>query len=510
MPPADNLGFVTDYGAHFFPSKAAVVDDEATVSYEQLDRRADQVANALRSTGVGLGDRVALLFANEHRFVEAFLGVMRAGAVAVPVNVRLGYDGIRFVVEDSGARLLLVGRSLAELGERLAADCPAVALRLTVGASGESDYDRWREAADPTRPQSTVTGDDVCMQPYTSGSTGRPKGVLLHHRGQLANSDVMARVLLVRPDDRALVAVPLFHANAMCGALLPCLTAGGSISILPSFDPARMAAAIEEHRCTFLTGVPAMYQLLLSSGALDGRDTSSVRFMLCGSAPASTHLLGRLAEAFPGADVVDSYGLTEGGPVVTVTPRWGIRKQGSIGLPLPGVHVRVVDEAGTDVGVDEPGELWVKSPGAALGYHNRPDVTAARFTEDGWLRTGDLVRRDGDDVLWFLGRGDDMINCAGENVYPREVETLLREHPAVSDAVVVPVPHEIKGQVPVAFVVPLRGVVDEETLKAFCLERGAAYAHPRRVFVIDELPLAGTGKVDRLRLTREAETLARA
>jgi acyl-CoA synthetase (AMP-forming)/AMP-acid ligase II len=200
-------------------------------------------------------------------------------------------------------------------------------------------------------------------------------------------------------------------------------------------------------------------------------------------------------------DVVESYGLTEGGANV-VTPRWGIKKLGSTGLPVPGVEIRVVDvdDASRDCEPGQVGELWSRSPANALGYLKDPSTTAAKFTPDGWLKTGDLVRRDDEGYVYIAGRKDDMINCGGENVYPKEVETILLQHPAVADVCVVPAAHPVKGQAPVAWVVARDGSVSEQELKEFFLERGPAYAHPRRVFFIDKLPLSSTNKLDRSKL----------
>jgi long-chain acyl-CoA synthetase len=506
-----NLGHLTDYGLAFFADAVALTDGDVTLTYAALDERANRVANGLAHLGVEHGERVALLFPNEFRYVEALLGAMRAGAVAVPVNVRLGWDSLRHVVADSGARVLVASHAFADSARRLADDCPAIAHTVVANArDGDGlDYDTWLEDADASRRTGhDVAPDDLCMQPYTSGSTGRPKGVLLHHAGQVHNAEMMRRVLMVTSGDRALVSVPLFHANAMSGALLPFLMSGASVVILPGFDAADVVAAIARERCTYMTGVPATYTLLLAhlrQGVT--HDVSSMRFLACGSAPVSEQLLRELNEAFGGVEVIEAYGLTEGGPVVSSNPRWGVRKLGSTGLPLPDVTVQIVDDDGAPLGPGQVGELWVKSPGAARGYHNLPAVTAEKRTTDGWLRTGDVMRMDTDGYLYFKGRRDDMINSGGENVYPKEVEDILRAHPAVAEVCVVPVPHQVKGAVPVAFVVCSDPAPTEAELKEFFLARGPAYAHPRRVFALGSLPLSGTGKVDRAGLTRQAGEL---
>jgi long-chain acyl-CoA synthetase len=515
----ENLGYLPELGFRLSPRKTAIIQGEVSLTFADLEAR----SNGLLGLGIGPGDRVALLFPNAYQYVESLLGTMRAGAVAVPVNIRLGYDSLRHVIRDSDARVIVAAGDLTELAERLAEDAPTVetlvvvvggprrALQAIDRAPRALDYETWLVGASAERPEVRTAPDDLCMLPYTSGSTGLPKGVRLHHYGQVHNADAMRRIYLLGPDERAVVAVPLYHANGLCGALLPFLMAGGSVVILPGFDGVAVIEAIDRHRCTYTTGVPAMYKLILREReALARCDLSSIRFAACGSAPVPAELMRQLGETFPGAAIVESYGLTEGGPVVAVSPRWGIRKPNSTGLLLPDVEARIVAEDGqSELGPDQVGELWVRGPGNALGYHKLPEVTAARFTPDGWLRTGDLMKVDSDGYYYFLGRRDDMINCGGENVYPKEVETILIQHPNVADACVVGAPHDVKGEAPVAFVVPRDpALADPDELKRFFLARGPAYAHPRTITFLDRLPLTGAGKLDRTALAKQARQLA--
>jgi acyl-CoA synthetase (AMP-forming)/AMP-acid ligase II len=284
----------------------------------------------------------------------------------------------------------------------------------------------------------------------------------------------------------------------------PFLLAGGSLVILPGFDPVEVIRAIDRYRVTYLTGVPAMYRLILNEkDTLARHDVSSVRFAVCGSAEVPDELLGEFQRIF-GAPIAESYGLTEGGPVPIVNTRWGLKKRGSCGRAFPGSDVRLADDAGGDVADGEVGELWTRNPGLAAGYWKLPEVTAAKF-RGGWLRTGDLMRRDGDGYYYFVGRKDDMINVAGENVYPKEVEDILLRHPNLRDACVVPARHDVKGVVPVAFVVEREpGRTTEEEVKQFFFQHGAPYAHPRRITFLEALPLGGTGKLDRAALRARA------
>jgi long-chain acyl-CoA synthetase len=499
----DTLGHLFDVPLRLTPGAVAVIQDDTTLTYRQLDARASRMANLLAALGVGEGDRVALMFGNDWRFLEAFFGPMRLGAVTVPLNIRMGDEALAYVLEDAEARVLVAGRDQAERARRLTGRLAGLAHLVADGPGG--DYEDRMRAASPQLVRRRLDPDAVCMQPYTSGSTGKPKGVLLAHRGQVWNADVLRKMACLDHTERALVAVPLYHKNAMIGAVKPFLLCGGSLVILPGFDPVAMIRAIDAHRCTYLTGVPAMYKLMLAeTEALAKHDVGSIRYALCGSAEVPEELLVEFRRVF-GAPIAESYGLTEGGPVPCANPRYGLKKRGSCGVDVPQAENGVVRPDGTDCDADEVGELVCRNPGVARGYWKLPEVTAAKI-RDGWLHTGDLMRRDGDGYYYFVGRKDDMINVAGENVYPKEVEDILLRHPALKDACVVPAPHATKGWAPVAYVVardPARAP-SEDAVKRFFLERGAPYAHPRRVMFLERLPLGGTGKLDRATLKRLA------
>ncbi len=502
----DNLGYLFETALALTPSKPAVFQGETVLTFADLGARCNRMANALAGLGVSAGERVALLFNNDHRFLETLFGVMRLGAVAVPLNIRMGDEALRYVTEDSEAGVMVAAAAVAERGRMLAAQIPAIKHLMADGPAGEGAlaYEALLAAAWPTLPGRATGFDEICMQPYTSGSTGKPKGVLLTHGGQIWNTDVLRKAILADDTERALIAVPLYHKNAMAGAVKPFLLAGGSLVILPGFDALEVVRAIDRYQVTYLTGVPAMYKMILAEKeALARHAVSSVRYAVCGSAEVPDELLQEFRRVF-GAPIAESYGLTEGGPVPVTNTRWGLKKRGSCGLPFPGCDVRLVDEAGRDVGPDEVGELLTRNPGLARGYWKLPEATAKKF-RDGWLHTGDLMRRDADGYYYFVGRQDDMINVAGENVYPKEVEDILLQHPNLRDACVVPAPHDVKGVVPIAFVVAREaGRTTEDEVRRFFLERGAPYAHPRRVVFLDALPLGGTGKIDRAALKARA------
>jgi long-chain acyl-CoA synthetase len=499
VPYPATLAQLIDVPAECAPERTALIDASNSWTYRDLDLRANQIANGLLEHGSTTGTRIAVLIGNEGRYIETLLGIWRAGAIAVIPNTRLSPEQIAGQVSHSNARIVLASHELADTASMIAARNSEV---LTIAGAS---YDHWRVSQEVTRPDIIIPVDEICLQSYTSGSTGEPKGALLTHSGQLHNARTVAKVDLLCETDRAVISAPVFHAGTMAAAVLPVLLVGGSLVILPKFAPKAVAESIAHYRCTFMTGVPSMYSAMLRDKSFESFDVRSLQFLNCGSAPVTVDLIQRLESVLPGVPVLEGYGLTEGGPVVTKSPRFGPKRTGSIGMPLPGVAVRIVDARQRSVRTGEVGELVVRSPGAAVGYHNNSSAFAARLTDDGWLRTGDLAYADSDGFLYYRGRLDDMMNVSGENVYPQAVETLIREYPGIDDVAVVPAPHSIKGQIPVAFVVVSSSLqFDARELQQFCLENGPSYAYPRNVVVLDTLPVGSTGKIDRRRLAEEA------
>jgi long-chain acyl-CoA synthetase len=500
-----NIGRLIDDAVTLTPDRPALVAGDVSLTYRELAERAARVAAGLRGLGVRPGDVVALALGNDWRFVECVLGTARVGAVSLLVNVKLGGDTLAYIADHSDARVVVATEALAERADALRAGGAAVEHVVAVGELHDAlPYAEVFRAADPDRRVADVSPDALALLMYTSGSTGKPKGVMLSHSNTWWQARSSARTFLLDSHDRALIMGPLYHANALWAGMLPMLHVGGGLVVLEDFDPAAALAAIDRHAVTYTSGTPSMFSLLLAEAERGAYDGSSLEVLMCGSAPVPEELMARLVERF-GCEICETYGLTEGGANV-ISPRWGIKKLGSTGLPVPDVEIKVCDpeDPASELGPGAIGELWTRSPANALGYLKQPDVTAARFTPDGWLRTGDLVRRDDEGYVFFCGRTDDMISVGGENVYPKEVETVLLEHPAVEDVAVVPAAHPVKGQAPVAWVV-LRpgGEATEDELRRFSLDRGPAYAHPRRVFFVDSLPLSGTNKLDRARLERE-------
>ncbi len=509
-PSAGNLGYWCSAWAARFPDKVALIDlsrdPPRETTYAELERRLDRVAATLTRLGLKSGDRFAMSIGNRIEFVEIMFGAMRAGIVPVPLNTKLGPDTLRYVIEDSGcagaAVELATNPHVAGIVDSLGLDVP---LLLDGAAAGWLGYeDALAESRTDFGPP--PLGDDhLAFLPYTSGSTGKPKGVALTHAGQYWWIGCLHKYWPTPAESRALAAVPLYHKNAMAGAIKPMLSAGGSVVLLPNFEPRRFLKALAGYRCTHAGGVPAVFTLLLQERDLiESLDFSALRGLKIGSAPTPKELLDAVEAAF-GVPASESYGLTEGGPVMIGPPLDGRpTPHGSCGVAWPEGEVKLVGPDGQES--PSHGELWVRNPGVTPGYYRLPEVDRQRIS-DGWLKTGDVFDRDAQGFFYFRGRTDDMFNSGGENVYPLEVENVLLKHPGVAEVSVVPVPHRIKGEVPVAMVVKAKGAeISEDELKQFCLANAPAYAHPRLIDFVAELPLNGPGKIDRKvvqRLMRE-------
>jgi len=477
--------------------RLAVIDLSAAArhwSYADLDAAADGFAACLARSSLPTDARVAILAENCAEYLVAYMGTMRAGCVSVPVNQRLPVDTVRYILSDCAAQLAIVDAAREAL-------LPEALPRKVMRSAGAA-------ALDPPAPAPTVRAPRRAPPPtgeilYTSGSTGRPKGVALSHAGQL-----WALSVHVGPTpmsgERSLIVAPLYHMNGLFNVSV-CLLNAIEVVLMPRFEVTAYLRAVAEYRCTHLSGIPTMFALMARQRELvTGLDLSSVQAVSIGSAPLTEALVARVQEIFPRAVISNGYGTTEAGPsIFEEHPRGLPRPLLALGYPLPDVEVRLVGAA------DDEGVLQVRTPAMFSEYLNLPEVTAAKV-RDGWYDTGDVMRRDRQGFYYFTGRADDMFVCGGENVYPGEIEKMLERHPAVLQAAVVPVPDEIKGEIPIAFVVLKDRNLPLEELKRFSLEAGPAFSHPRAFVVVDELPVATTHKLDKRPLMAQALEAARA
>jgi malonyl-CoA/methylmalonyl-CoA synthetase len=452
------------------PDAPALDIDGVAATHGELDARAARVGGFLRARGVEAGDRVLLCAPTSMELVVTYLGVLRIGATAMPCDAALTAAELEHLLDDAGPVAAFVA---PDARERLA---EAGDVGTVVAMDEVSALDG--EPVDP------VADPGPAMLAYTSGTTGAPKGVPLTHANVLASTRGVVKAWRWSADDVLVHALPLSHQHGLSGVHLS-LLCGSSAVVSSRFDPARLTAAARDHRATVLFAVPAMYERLHAWDGIRDADLRSLRLAVSGSAPLPAALAERVAE-WLGQLPLERYGSTEAGLDVS-NPYAGPRRAGRVGWALPGIEARLDGE---------DGEILIRGPQVFDGYWNRPDATAEALTEDGWFRTGDLARLDDDGSLEITGRSKELIISGGLNVYPREVEAALEDHPGVAQVAVAGVPSEKWGEEVVAFVVP-DGDLDADALIARCRERLSAYKCPKRVVALDELPVNRMGKVRR-------------
>jgi acyl-CoA synthetase (AMP-forming)/AMP-acid ligase II len=496
----DNLGYFLREQPHATSERTALIDlwggRERVWSYRRLDERMESVGCFLQSIGLKSGDRIGLLVGNRGEFAEIFFGAMRAGVVPVSLNTKQAPAMLEVMIRDAGCAAAVVDTVAAPEAVTLI-DGLSDLRKIALGAApaGWIDYESGLASA-PAKLLASVSPDGIAFQAYTAGSTGQPKGVRLTHRGMLWSIRSTQENWPTPPSEIGLLAVPLFHKNAMRGTIKPVLYGGGTVVIMPRFEPTAFLEALSRYRVTFTAGVPAIFAMLLQHRDLIERlDFSALKVLSVGSAIVPQEMIDALERVFKDVKVKEAYGLTEAGGPLRPPPGNASVPRGSCGATTPGYDVKLVAADGrSDV---SEGELWTRNPCVTDGYQNLPELTREKIV-DGWLRTGDIFRVDAAGFYYFVGRVDDMFSCGGENLYPKEVENMLFAHPDIRDVCVAPIAHDVKGLVPAAAVVLQPGArATAEELKAFCLKHGPAYAHPRRIMVVDELPMSGAGKPDR-------------
>ncbi|KAA1418827.1 long-chain fatty acid--CoA ligase [Nocardioides humilatus] len=466
------------------PDGPAVADSAISLTNTELLARVEAVTAQLADLGIGPGDVVALRLTNRVEFVVLLFAAWRRGATITPVNPALTDVEVARQLDDSAARLLVIEEG-------------------TVGVGDVATLSIAHLAASPARSIPPVEDPSaLALLIYTSGTTGVPKGVMLDH----ANLDAMTAMgrdaLRVGADDRCLLILPLFHVNGIVVSVLTPLRVGASVVIADRFNPDTFFDTIETHRPTFFSAVPTIYSMLAALPDDVRPDTTSVRFAVCGAAPASAELLTRFEERY-GFPLVEGYGLSEATCGSTMNPVEGIRKPGTVGLPFPGQELRIVGSDGLPIGPGEAGEVEVRGANVMRGYLGRPQETAA-VINNGWLRTGDIGYLDDDGYLVLVGRSKEMIIRGGENIYPKEIEDVLSADPAVLEAAVIGFPDEKWGEVVVAFVEARPSmVIDVRALKARCREQLTGYKRPTVIHVRTRLPKNAVGKLDKRALRDE-------
>ncbi|MFD3620582.1 class I adenylate-forming enzyme family protein [Streptomyces sp. NPDC058676] len=483
-----NFASLPDRRAELDPHGAAVCDGHQSLTNSQLLSRVRMAARQLQDLGIGPGDVVALRLTNRVEIVILLFAAWRLGATITPVNPSMTDVEVARQLQDSGARLLVVEDGAA-----------VVAHGVAVLAVGELYEGTVEPDQAPLLDPATLA-----LLIYTSGTTGVPKGVMLDHANIDAMVEMGRQALEVGPADRCLLILPLFHVNGIVVSVLLPLLVGASVVVAGRFDPRTFFDLVEQERPTFFSAVPTIYSILAALPDDVRPDTSSLRFGVCGAAPASADLLSRF-EARYGFPLVEGYGLSEGTCGSTINPVNGPRRAGTVGLPFPGQEIRIVDADGSEVAPGLDGEVVVKGPNVMRGYLGRPDETA-KVIVDGWLHTGDVGHLDAEGYLTLVGRSKDMIIRGGENIYPKEIEDVLAGDSSVLEAAVIGVPDEKWGEVVVAYVQPRPGSnVDPSALKALCARSLTGYKRPTAFFVVEAIPKNAVGKIDKASLrTRHA------
>jgi long-chain acyl-CoA synthetase len=463
--------------------------DEAHLTYDEFRDAALRVAASLQSRGIDPGDRVGMVLPNVLSFPIVFYGALLAGAAVVPMNPLLKAREIEYYLRDSGARIVVAGEQSAE---------PATEAACTVGIEDVTVGPALPGAllADEglTGPVDRADGDTAVIL-YTSGTTGQPKGAELTHAGLNSNARTTQETLLEgTPDDVIMGCLPLFHVFGLTCSLNAGVLAGSSLTLIPRFDGAKALSVVERDGVTVFQGVPTMFSAMLHSPDAGEADVSSLRLCVSGGSAMPVEVMRSFEETF-GCIVLEGYGLSETSPVASFNHPHAERKPGSIGTPIRGVELRLVDDDGKDVAAGDVGEIAIRGENVMKSYWNRPEDTATAIP-DGWFRTGDLARQDEDGYFFIVDRKKEMIIRGGYNVYPREIEEALYEHPAVAEVACIGISHPDLGEEVVAAVALKPGAsADPDELQAFVKERVAAYKYPRHVWLVDSLPKGPTGKI---------------
>ncbi|MEA2372369.1 MAG: long-chain acyl-CoA synthetase [Solirubrobacteraceae bacterium] len=474
------------------------IDDRA-ISYELFDAASARVAGLLGASGIGRGDRVGLMLPNLPHFPIAYYGILRLGAIVVPMNVLLKQREIAYYLGDSQASVLLAWEGFAEEAQA-GAERAGVGCRLV----GPGELGRLISDESPLDEVASVEADETAVILYTSGTTGAPKGAELTHANLTRNAEVSAGLFGLDGAAITLGALPLFHSFGQTCAMNATIRGAGCLTLIPRFDPVKALEIIQRDRVTVFEGVPTMYSAMLEVPNRGDYDTSTLRVCASGGASMPVELLRGFEAAF-GCAILEGYGLSETSPVASFNQPDRERKVGSIGTPIPGVEMKLVDDDGAQPPVGGVGEIVIRGHNVMRGYWRNPEATAEAIDSDGWFRSGDLAIVDEDGYFFIVDRKKDMIIRGGYNVYPREIEEVLYEHPAVREAAVLGIPDNSLGEEVAAAVAIRDGVpVTEAELCEFVRERVAAYKYPRRIWFVEDLPKGPTGKI----LKREIEVPA--
>jgi long-chain acyl-CoA synthetase len=490
-----NLAQILVDAAQRDPDHVAIKLDDTELTYAQLDGATAHVVGLLREHGLERGDRVGIMLPNVPYFPVCYYGVLRAGGVVVPMNVLLKKREVAFYLQDSGAKLLFAWDDFAQDAQAGADEAGAECLLVKLG-----EFENEVGSAEAITEVADSDDEDTAVILYTSGTTGKPKGAELTNANLMRNAEASRALFGLGDEAVTLGALPLFHSFGQTCGLNATITGGGTLTLIPRFDPGKALEIIERDHVNVFQGVPTMYGAMLHHPGRESADVSTLKVCASGGSAMPVELMRGFEEAFS-CKILEGYGLSESSPVASFNHADRERKPGSIGTPIDGVEMKVVDDDGDEVDQGEVGEIVIRGHNVMKGYWDRPEATEETI-RDGWLYTGDMGKTDEDGYFFIVDRKKELIIRGGYNVYPREIEEVLYEHPAVREAAVLGIPHDEYGE-EVGAAVALKDGADAtpEQLRDYVKEQVAAYKYPRRVWLVDELPKGPTGKI----LKREIE-----
>jgi len=503
-----NIAQHLERAVRHFPDKAAIVFEDQTISFAGLQEQVDRTAHALVDLGVSQGDRVGLFLPNIPEFAVVYLAVQKLGAIAVSANVMLTPDELRYVLQDSGCGMLFTTTALAAAWQPLIDEGALSAQRVVLCEGEQPGFHTLREMVDAASAERFAAREMESSDPaailYTSGTTGRQKGATLSHGNMVSNSFAAVHTEGITPEDRLLLFLPLFHVFGQNAILNSAVQGAATVVLQRRYDPRGTPELIERQRVTMFYAVPTIYIGLLNAG-IEPRRFESVRYYFSAAATMPVEIAERWKAAY-GRPIVEGYGLTETSPFASYNHIWQHRP-GSVGTPIENVEITVLDADDRQVEPGAWGEICIKGPNVMLGYWNRPEDTALAI-RNGWFHSGDIGYTDTDGYVYLVDRVKDMINSAGFKIWPREVEEVLFQHPAIRECAVVGLPHPEQGEITAAYVVLREGAgLTAGEFETYCRQKMAAYKVPRQVMFVDALPKNATGKILK-RVLREQASVA--
>ena len=486
------------------PGRLFAIDRGQEYTYGAVDAASSALAGGLRTLGLEPGERIAFVVPNCIEFITAYLAVQKAGCVALPINIRLAGEEMKFILNDAGAAAVFVHADTRSPVESVLAEVPSVRRRIAMGfqADGTDGFERLADCS-PLDEEARPAPDDVVAVIYTSGTTGRPKGAMITHANVVFNARSAELGLGLRPEDRHLLAVVLFHVTGLNTLLPAAIRHRSSVVITASPSPLEQLELIERHGATTLFGVPTTYIMMAAAKGLDRMRLGHLRLIAYSGSPMPIEAIETLRDRFPQADLLNFYGLTETTSISSsLAPEFAVSHASSIGQPVPDVEFRIADEQGAPLGAGAVGELCIRGANVFKGYLNRPEATAEAFFPEGWFRSGDIARMDDAGFVFLQGRKKELILVGAENVYPVEVESVLCSHPAVREAAVVGMPSAVFGELVRAVVVLKENAsAGESDIRRHCAAQLASFKVPSKVEFTSSLPRNPSGKVVKRRLT---------